>query len=491
MASRGAGVLGIVFILAFIGLGVMYLFFDMQIDSRWWIVFNVMLAGGAVYLLVRDKEVMLLKLMAFLLPFGIGIFYSPMLKADLIWAFDAVLLVLILYWISDGEYWRTHKLYFHQSAVFCIVFIGWALMGIIVAYSPLGTVHALFYLIKAFVFYFYIVNRVTSKRMLKALINWLMVGLTIQGGLGLMQRILGRSLGLVFLGEHQTSLWYELARVRGTLGFPNQFGAYLILLIPLGASLFIFTKNWLLRLFYGTAVGLGLMSLFFTLSRSSWLGIVCAIVVMMIVLITRQRLQGNVVGWMVVVAVGVLIIAYSFWDLIQLRFATGGSGEYRMLMINIAMPIILTHPILGVGLANYAYYSYSQFQFWKPVHNEYLRFAAETGIPGLIFFLLFLFYVFREAFRGVRLKDPYLRAVALGVIGGYVAFLAAVFFGPMLQHYRQIFLFWMLGGLAVSLKRIALTEYRQREIALRRSSRNRSSGEPLKQGMPAAPGGRG
>jgi len=179
----------------------------------------------------------------------------------------------------------------------------------------------------------------------------------------------------------------------------------------------------------------------------------------------KRKLSPTLVLTSIVIIGIVMVIISVFGELINLRFETGGSGQYRLLMIKMAIPIILSHPILGVGLLNYQFHSFSSFKFWHPVHNEYLRLAAETGLPGLFFFLWFVFWIIKDAYNALKFKDRYLNAVALGILGGYTAFLTAVMFGPEYQHYRQKFVFWILAGLAVALKRI----YKREILSLRKS----------------------
>ena len=124
------------------------------------------------------------------------------------------------------------------------------------------------------------INRVKTKRQLKIIINMLLVGIGIQGLLGLLQRVLGHGLGLGFLGEKQANYTSEISRVRGTLAVPNQYGAYLILLIPIAASFYISAKNKKEKYWYSGILALAIFGLFFSLSRSSWFGLIGAIIVM-------------------------------------------------------------------------------------------------------------------------------------------------------------------------------------------------------------------
>ena len=157
-----------------------------------------------------------------------------------------------------------------------------------------------------------------------------------------------------------------------------------------------------------------------------------------------------------VVIIITTVVGGFFWDTIMKRMESG--EEYRMRMIRIAFTIMQSNPVLGVGLFNYEYHSYNIFSFWQPVHNTYLRLATETGIPGGLLFLWLLFTIFREAYQALELKDKLLNLVGMGIFCGFTAFCVAILFGPQYQHYRHKFLFWVLAGLAVSLKRIRIAE---------------------------------
>ena len=172
-------------------------------------------------------------------------------------------------------------------------------------------------------------------------------------------------------------------------------------------------------------------------------------------MVTTRKFSSRRILGIAIVIMGGILITYAYYDIFTLRLDTGGTrGENRLFMIQVAISIIKTHPVFGVGLFNYQYHSHHLWDFWHPVHNTYLRLASETGIPGLLFFLWFIFEVFREIYGALRLKDRFLNIMALGIIGGLSAFCIAIMFGPQYQHFRQKFLFWVLSGMALSLKRV-------------------------------------
>jgi O-antigen ligase len=453
-------VAAVMLLIAIFGIFMLFAFFFMNIDKRWLTVSVILFIGAIIFCFLKEKDIILLKILVLFIPFSVGFLYSVLISSDIIYFFDVVLYVLFLLWFFGS---RTKGIYFDWSTIFAVLMIFWSSISVFFAISGVGSGLGIVMLFKAFLVYFYIINRVLKKKQLISIVNLLIIDLAIQGFIGIAQKIKGHALGLYFLGERAVNLTADLARVRGTLGFPNQYAAFLVLIIPMAASFFIFTDKKRKKFFYAVAVILGLLGLLLSLSRSAWIGMACATLVMILLLLKTRKTSSGLLGGVVVIIIIILTIGYGYYDLFAMRLATGGKGFYRIQMIKISLGIIANNPIIGIGLFNYQYHSHLMSNFWHPVHNTYLRLACETGIPGLFFFLGFLFFVLREAYRGLKLKDRLLNAVALGILGGYTAFLIAVMFGPQYQHYRQKFTFWVLAGLALVLKRIRKAEIIRRQ----------------------------
>ncbi len=405
----------------------------------------------------------------FTLPFGTGLAYTPILKVDLVLMCDVFLALLYALWLYRTNVLTNIRL--RAGALFkpAMFILLWSLLSLTSAIAMTATGFGIFMMIKAYMLYFYLVNNIKTKPQLIFAVNALIYSLLFQGIVGTGQFVLGRDLGLGFLGERGSNYGKELARMRGTLGYPNQFGAFIILLLPLAISLAVFVR----RSFYKTvliiASGLGLGTLFLTLSRSSWAGFLIASIVFLFLLFRRGLLKPKFIGGFAALAIAVALIAFLNWDKIQARFESGSEAKWRILMIEIAFPIIADYPVFGVGLNNYQWHSFDEFRFWHPVHNEFLRLAAELGIPGGIFFIWMFVCVLRECYRNIRIKDTTINAVAVGVFCGIVAFMVAINFGPEYQHYRIQMTFWALCGFAFSFQQIRALEImrakKQQEMA--------------------------
>ena len=96
------------------------------------------------------------------------------------------------------------------------------------------------------------------------------------------------------------------------------------------------------------------------------------------------------------------------------------------------------------------------------MHNAYLEYAVDLGLPGIALFLWLLIASFRSA-RAVErhaLREPAFRdlgIVAAGVQIALVAFAVAAFFHPIAYQ----FYFFCVAGLAVALTNACRAEARQ------------------------------
>lgn len=412
---------------------------------------------------LRKLEKFFLGATLFCIPFGTGAVFNAVMSADLVMVTDVFLFCLYAMWIYRTDVLTTITLRFGKIAFYAILMLVWSVLSMTSAIALTATGIGIFFGIKAFLLYFYLVNNIKTKADLIFVANMLVFAMLFQGLLGTLQGVLGRTLGLGFLGERQMLLHKVESRVRGTLAYPNRYGLVLVLILPLAISLAVFAKRSLYKWVLAAASGLAMLGLFFSLSRSSWAGFLLSMMVFTILLFRRGLMKPKFFAAMAMVLVAAAAIAIINWDTIEARFETGSDGRFRTRMIQIAYPIILANPIFGVGLNNYQWHSFDDFNFWHPVHNEFLRFAAEIGIPGALMFVALLFVFLREAYRNIMIKDPLINAVAIGTFCGVIAFIVCINIGPEYQHYRIKLVFWTLAGLTFALRQVKIRELRAKK----------------------------
>lgn len=129
----------------------------------------------------------------------------------------------------------------------------------------------------------------------------------------------------------------------------------------------------------------------------------------------------------------------------------------RVYLWDRAIQVILARPLTGTGINTYAvaHQKYDQRENWRVrnyyAHNGYLQIAAETGIPSLICFLLFLFFYLREGLRFLSSRsDPKERRMALGFLTGVVNFLILGIIDTIFHNPQAVLGFWFLAGWALA-----------------------------------------
>ena len=138
------------------------------------------------------------------------------------------------------------------------------------------------------------------------------------------------------------------------------------------------------------------------------------------------------------------------------------SVDTRLAAWAILGKIVETSPVLGLGPANYYWYTplfpIMGYDVRFNSHNNYVDIVAQTGLLGLVCFLSFAMAVF---IVGVRLRTQvpagFERAYVSGAVGGLVGMLAAGMLGDWflpfvynigLEGFRASILGWLfLGGL--------------------------------------------
>jgi hypothetical protein len=216
-------------------------------------------------------------------------------------------------------------------------------------------------------------------------------------------------------------------------------------------------KGWRLALVL-LALGVFVRGWLFALEwASGWLPPLVAVVV--IVALRWPKLS------LALVPVGLGLLALR-WGVIE-RAVMVGDQQYSLLTRTeawrILVQIIRLNPVLGLGPANYYWYTplYSILGYYVQFnsHNNYMDIVAQVGLLGLGCFLWFVVEVARQGWRLLRLAPSgFARAYAYGAVGGLAGTLVAAALGDWLLPFvynvglagmRSSIAAWLfLGGLA-------------------------------------------
>jgi putative inorganic carbon (HCO3(-)) transporter len=115
------------------------------------------------------------------------------------------------------------------------------------------------------------------------------------------------------------------------------------------------------------------------------------------------------------------------------------------------MPLIHEKPILGHGLAMV------QTKFGVLTHNDYLRLLAETGILGLLAYLLLMLRLLGTTWRDFRrTRSELVSGLQVGLMALIVGFLFREFADNTLRNTVVMIYFWLLVALVRNMSRLAL-----------------------------------
>jgi putative inorganic carbon (HCO3(-)) transporter len=200
---------------------------------------------------------------------------------------------------------------------------------------------------------------------------------------------------------------------------------------------------------------LGLLLLFWTRARAAWIAFLGGLVFYWWVLKKRLR----VVILAVVALAAILVLPRA---MVIHRDAEGKEQSLveRFYLWERALQVIQAKPLTGTGINTYAvaHQKYDQRQSWRVrdyyAHNGYLQMAAETGLPSLGFFLAFVFFYFREAFRTFgRLPEGHDQRVLAGILTGIVNFLLLALADTKLHNPHAVLPFWFLLGWGIAYRK--------------------------------------
>jgi len=276
----------------------------------------------------------------------------------------------------------------------------------------------------------------------------LAVAILLQAGLGVLQVMVPGNSGLLSLfGVGTTPLEMQgLAenRGRGTLGHPNFYAPWLLMIAPAGLGAALFARNpWIRAL--GLVVALaGFTGIFVSKSRAPTVGALLAFtLVAMIAVIARSLPLRQAVGIGLLGLAALALAMLPFLDLIAERL-TGdfvASMDFRRAYNQVAIEIWESRPWLGVGLnhsvdaalkllpvflkldieQSMRFQVEASARSAAPVHNLYLFFLAETGLLGLCALLFLLGSILFRAIHAALTREGSVRGICIGLGIGMVA----------------------------------------------------------------------
>jgi O-antigen ligase len=325
--------------------------------------------------------------------------------------------------------------------------LGWAIVTIPFSLWPGGSVDVLTdQFLKSLVLFWLIANTVTSVRRFQQF-AWGLTLMAVPIAFTAFMNYLSGS----YLQGSQRIVGYESALTSN----PNDLALTLNLIVPFALALLRLTRGSLLRAIVLVIVVLDVTAVVLTLSRGGFLTL-AVILGITVTKLFRSPKRAWGVALLAVLLLCLPLVPASYWHrlttITDIESDETGSAQARRDSSLGALRIILSHPVVGTGLGADALALNEQIgTTWTVVHNVYLQYGVNLGLPGLGLFLALFATCLTSASaarRGVaRGRDARNAAhLAQATWISLIAFGVAALFHPVAYH----FYFYYVAGLATA-----------------------------------------
>ncbi len=357
-----------------------------------------------------------------------------------------------------GQFLRRQPvLRFTPEMTLTLCLVAWVLLTLPMSYWPGGSLDYFFDIfLKAVIVFWLLANVVDSTERLRTaawILSLIAIPLSVSAVRGFFS---GGFRSEELSGGMDRIMGYDAALTVN----PNDLALMLNLILPLSAALLFITRRPALRYLLASAIGLDVIAIIATFSRAGFLTLGVIGLCYLAVLLRRRR-HSLILFLACGALAGAVLLPSAYLDrlgtITNIQADSTGSAQARLGDSLAAVSYVASHPFVGAGInMNILALNEARGATWTKVHDVYLEYAVDLGLPGLLLFLLLLRRVVRGVTRArdATARDPAqaeLHALAEGLGISLTGFMVAAFFYP--DAYQ--FYFYYIAGLAVAAATIA------------------------------------
>jgi len=263
-------------------------------------------------------------------------------------------------------------------------------------------------------------------------------------------------------------------RGSGIFGNSNDMALHLVTMVPIAVALLFGSRGIFGKFIYGACAALMIAAIVLTYSRGAFIGLLTIFVFIAWKIGRSHRL--GIITLVIVLALGILLLAPGNYGLRILSIFIPsldpvGSSDARQEELIRSLYIALRHPLLGIGMGNYA----SEMSFRGLVtHNSYTQVAAEMGMAALVLYIMFIVtplrrlgQVVRETFEDRRQSRYYY--LSIGLQASLIGYMVTSFFAAV----AYLWYVFYLVAYAVCLRRLYESETGKVVVLEKRKAKDR------------------
>ncbi len=360
---------------------------------------------------------------------------------------DEVLMLVFIGWILIRRVLFNQRYRFSDIDLPLLSFIG-IYLTVMFLYSPeLNVGIEGLRAVVQYMFWFFLVLQLLDNQVVIQRTVWL---LTVSTGLlglhGTYQYITGAEM----LGNWVDSSETITTRAYSIVGGPNALASVLVLGIPIAIGLFVAEKDVIKKIiFMLSALFMG-TGLIFTFSRGAWIATFLAVVLLFVFIGKRLLVP------IITLLLAVVLLVDNVWNRISMLFtkeyvskASEGGRIYRW---TTGLAEWSESKIIGLGIGRYGgavATNHGLAPFY--MDNYYLKTLTESGLVGLISFILLQIHTMLQCFWYIKGMDkPYNRVVSLSVFSGMLGVLMHNGVENIFESPFMVSFFWMCAAIIVA-----------------------------------------
>ena len=311
--------------------------------------------------------------------------------------------------------------------------------------------------------YFLTVNLMRTRAWICRGLKAFLLCATISGMIGFVQIFTG-SLELSWL---DTEMFSDIGvRITSTFDNPNVYATYLLLAIPFSLS-FIVAKSDRSKALHIASLVLLSVCMIETWSRGAWLGVLVSVVLFFLVY-TRRSVAYLMLGGAMLPLTSLLIPDSVVSRFLSIGSASDSSATYRISAWRGVGRMLRENWFGGIGVGEAAFsavypaFSYAGIQAIRHTHNLYLQILSETGIVGLVVFLLIVILFVQNCFEYLyRMRKGSDNGIVVAGLSAVIAVLIMGLTDYVWYNYRVFLMFWIVIALVNAYIRIGNEESRR------------------------------
>lgn len=259
--------------------------------------------------------------------------------------------------------------------------------------------------------------------------------------------------------------------IRGTFIESRMLADYLLSVVPITTALWMTGSRAIRERFGRLALPfvsiLGLLAIFFTMSRSAWVFLAVGLAVAGVCISPVKFIKRGVVAFVAMLGVSSIMIKAglfsvgSFTEIIAGRMnLVDLATDPRIQFLIVLWDVFANNPILGVGAGNFSIFAAAALD--APVlvsaHGVLWEALAEFGLVGFLLLLSAFVSIFVSLIKAIRRCDD---TASRALLVGFLSAMTALFLNSFTGSDRPPFYLIFCMGMAAVYSRIILTKYRE------------------------------